>query len=527
MKKSRCRAVQAATISSLPWLGCIFAAAGLAGCQSGRAMMSLPDVPRSNLRTWPSDERLRSAALVRTMPQQASRPLSIRQERESLHRHFEAVIEILIANTDISLIQALDRLERASGQRWSLAQRQRQYQLLLDRRMQNIKFLVAYQGREIFPRNESDRSCPQPIFIDRHDIACAVGYLMRCSGLDAEVQAIALLGNHVYVPDVVEGALVSWVLQSGLTQEEAALIQPTYYIPPHPHTPWASLLSGDTLTQGPIRYENFELSANGTGRLPDPKLVYASAHPVYASTYLGEHGAQSNNSTNWLWLGGLQPFQFGQPDRDASISILFAYDAVAIDSQKMFDGFFLTTRSGGFENFYNHGNISMESEIIFNGQSLGTVFLDPENFAHGASSSLLFDDPKSRLRVETSVALTDPAKFSAIMHEFGLTAVPEILVGDANRDSTVTGADMISVEQNYGASGHQPLIGDANIDGLVTGRDLISVQYHYGAVTERASSGVIPEPAGAAIFILVVWILSMRMTRTSVRSVVPDTWRNL
>ena len=43
--------------------------------------------------------------------------------------------------------------------------------------------------------------------------------------------------NHVRVPDVKEGPLVDWVLQSGLTQEECARIQPTYGFRKPPPTP--------------------------------------------------------------------------------------------------------------------------------------------------------------------------------------------------------------------------------------------------------------------------------------------------
>jgi uncharacterized protein YjbI with pentapeptide repeats len=51
---------------------------------------------------------------------------------------------------------------------------------------------------------------------------------MRESGWSDAVDEIARHNNHVYVPDAHDGPLVHWVLQSGLTQEEAALIQPGY-----------------------------------------------------------------------------------------------------------------------------------------------------------------------------------------------------------------------------------------------------------------------------------------------------------
>ena len=75
-------------------------------------------------------------------------------------------------------------------------------------------------------------------------------------------------------------------------------------------------------------------------------------------------------------------------------------------------------------------------------------------------------------------------------------AEPTVLIGDANKDGLVTGADLISVQQSFGSTGSAPLQGDANNDGLVTGADLISVQQNFGAVASAAS---IPEPATAVL----------------------------
>ena len=60
--------------------------------------------------------------------------------------------------------------------------------------------------------------------------------------------------------------------------------------------------------------------------------------------------------------------------------------------------------------------------------------------------------------------------------------VSDLLLGDANKDGQVTGADLISVQQNFGNVGPTPLQGDANNDGQVTGADLISVQQNFGNV---------------------------------------------
>ena len=78
---------------------------------------------------------------------------------------------------------------------------------------------------------------------------------------------------------------------------------------------------------------------------------------------------------------------------------------------------------------------------------------------------------------------------------------PTPLLGDANNDDQVTGADLIAVQQNFGnvdpSSPSDGLFtGDANDDGQVTGADLIAVQQNFGNV---AAAAPVPEPATAAL----------------------------
>ena len=84
--------------------------------------------------------------------------------------------------------------------------------------------------------------------------------------------------------------------------------------------------------------------------------------------------------------------------------------------------------------------------------------------------------------------LADPAFYP----KFEILTDNILLAGDANKDGLVTGADLISVQQNFGVIGTVPMQGDANNDGLVTGADLISVQRNYGIAP---ASPPLPEPA--------------------------------
>ena len=71
-----------------------------------------------------------------------------------------------------------------------------------------------------------------------------------------------------------------------------------------------------------------------------------------------------------------------------------------------------------------------------------------------------------------------------------------LLLGDANNDGQVTGADLIAVQQNFGNTGTDDgtLLGDANDDGQVTGADLIAVQQNFGNTLAPVAAQV-PEPA--------------------------------
>ena len=92
-----------------------------------------------------------------------------------------------------------------------------------------------------------------------------------------------------------------------------------------------------------------------------------------------------------------------------------------------------------------------------------------------------------------------------------LAVTAQLLLGDANNDGQVTGADLIAVQQNFGDVGLADglLLGDANDDGQVTGADLISVQQNFGNTLGPAGAGV-PEPASCVALLLVALSLAMK-----------------
>lgn len=97
-------------------------------------------------------------------------------------------------------------------------------ELLASRRATNIARLRAYAAAGVFPRNRAQPGWSN-LFLDDEGRPCAMAHLIAASGNGALVEETARHDNHVQLGAVVEGPLLAWMLTSGLTQEEAALVQ--------------------------------------------------------------------------------------------------------------------------------------------------------------------------------------------------------------------------------------------------------------------------------------------------------------
>lgn len=100
-------------------------------------------------------------------------------------------------------------------------------QELQAQRLRNLDFLREYIEVGEYPRNTHVPGI-RPVFIDADGRLCAVGHLMVESGWEEEAQAISERENLQYLLEMTSPEVGVWVEQSGLTAEEAALIQPSY-----------------------------------------------------------------------------------------------------------------------------------------------------------------------------------------------------------------------------------------------------------------------------------------------------------
>ncbi len=117
----------------------------------------------------------------------------------------------------LSLVETTLRKRSTSG----LTEAQRR------NRARCLDYLHSYWQEARFPQNE-DYNYRTPIFIDRHDNFCAVGYLVKSSGYEEVSRKIAAQTNLAYVHEMNYPELTAWAEAHGFTKDELAWIQPGY-----------------------------------------------------------------------------------------------------------------------------------------------------------------------------------------------------------------------------------------------------------------------------------------------------------
>lgn len=94
-------------------------------------------------------------------------------------------------------------------------------------RMIALNHLHEYWMSGRFPQNE-DYTYRTPIFIDKHNTFCAVGYLVKASGQEDISRRISAKTNLAYVKEMNYPELDQWATSNGFTKDELAWIQPGY-----------------------------------------------------------------------------------------------------------------------------------------------------------------------------------------------------------------------------------------------------------------------------------------------------------
>ena len=97
-------------------------------------------------------------------------------------------------------------------------------------RSRNVARLQAYKEAGRFPKNLDFPAQAVPYFRDAEGTLCAMAYLIAESGATDMVERVVAMRNNATVHELAdEPGLAAWLETNGLTLEEAARIQPSYF----------------------------------------------------------------------------------------------------------------------------------------------------------------------------------------------------------------------------------------------------------------------------------------------------------
>ncbi|OAQ40671.1 hypothetical protein A5893_06945 [Pedobacter psychrophilus] len=99
---------------------------------------------------------------------------------------------------------------------------------LQTKRKQLLGLLHDYWTKGLFPKNYDYTNQRKPCFIDKDGTICAVGYLVEQTTSRQAANDINSKHKYDELLAINNQTVDNWVLTSGLTKEECAMIQPTY-----------------------------------------------------------------------------------------------------------------------------------------------------------------------------------------------------------------------------------------------------------------------------------------------------------
>ena len=382
-------------------------------------------------------EGLRSAFLSRgAIVEQAQGHRAPSEEVSELKYHFDKVLKFLEKNSEASVEISISRLEDSLGIRFSAAGYDRVRNYLNAQRRSKCLLLEEYRNRGRFPVNENSSGSEIPIFIDRFGTACAVGYLMQQSGLEDVADNIARARNNVYVGDIENESVENWVLMSGITIEEAALIQPGYGPVGTTHEGYLErgespgVFGGIQLSDMQLQFEpspeNEDLSANELGGIYLSFAYTAYTDPWYANYTPGGLGVIADTG---------QYIAVGQGDiltGEGSGKLTYAMTISGRlgnggDYRGLIEGFALKSDYGLVRlPRDSDGSVKITSSVYtLKGDLIGEISLDSNNeqsvtaFGELEDEGIIYFTPRPGIRVVTEVELKNVSKSALGGFAFG------------------------------------------------------------------------------------------------------------
>jgi hypothetical protein len=189
-----------------------------------------------------------------------------------------------VAATEMNPDDVVDRVADRAALRAKLA----------EQRAANLARFRAYRTAGVYPSNVYKPELAN-VWRDQGGHYCAAATIIRASGQAALVARVAEQDNFIRLADVTSGPLMDWILTSGLTQDELALIQrPFRPVTPRPELrpqrplPVEADLRGAETRRLAKLYAQIErqLAANGKASL-DLAVDRLMQHPQLAAAFLG------------------------------------------------------------------------------------------------------------------------------------------------------------------------------------------------------------------------------------------------
>jgi hypothetical protein len=187
-----------------------------------------------------------------------------------------------------------------------------------NQRTQLLQCLENYALQGNFPVNDF-LSFQNPVFIDRFDTHCAVGFLMQQSGSEHLARRIQSIQNFAYVRQISVNGVSEWAYEHGFTLDELAWIQPGY----PPNTIVSPLLGGVNGAVNDIYMYNGELIAAGNFSQADgqPANNIASYISGFAGFLWTETFGGTNGPVNALDMFNQQLIAAGEFSMAGSTSV--------------------------------------------------------------------------------------------------------------------------------------------------------------------------------------------------------------
>lgn len=183
--------------------------------------------------------------------------------------------------------------------------------------------LDDYAARGRFPQNHV-LPVRNPVFIDPHGTACAVGQLMIESGHAELAERIRQEMNLAYVHDMRRADVFAWAGEHGFSEDELAWIQPGY----PPNIPWYGLgggtngrvaellrlqngdlivagefsVAGGTVTSQVARWNGSTYSALGSGVIGQVTSAIEFEGDIYLGGSFGQGSADLARWTGSAWV---------------------------------------------------------------------------------------------------------------------------------------------------------------------------------------------------------------------------------